>query len=291
MVLLMDGFTVGVVGLGLMGGSFAKAVRGFQDCRVLGLDSSDTVLAGALADGTIDEALAPCEAGKLLAKSDVAVIALYPAAAVRFIEEHGAECGKGGVLTDLVGVKAGMLRAARAHVAKDAAFVGGHPMAGRERSGYAAATADLFMGCNYVLIEEPDTDGAALSLLEKMARHLGAGRITLSTVERHDRMIAYTSQMAHVLAAAVALHPDFLSSIGFQGGSFADITRVATLNEAMWSELFLENKEALSGALRALEEGIAGMRGDIERGDAEALRKRMRDSSSRKKEWEARAAL
>lgn len=283
----MERYTVGVVGLGLMGGSFAKAMRGYKDCRILGMDSDENTRRGAVADGTVLEAFSPEDAMHMLPRCDVVMIALYPKAAIDFLRQVAMHCKAGAVVTDMVGIKTGMQNAAKECLPDTVHFVGGHPMAGRAKSGLSAADADLFRDCNYILTDAEQADPHALACVLDIIRYIGAGRITYATADRHDQMIAYTSQMAHVLAAAISLHPYMADSPGFDGGSFADLTRVARLNDAMWSELFIMNRKPLVETLALLEGKLQRLRQAIEQEDVETLRADLRLSSAQKASVEA----
>lgn len=283
-------YTVCIVGLGLMGGSMAMALKGFRRGRILGIDRDAVAREAALTTGTVDAAFAPDKCRDVLGQSDLTVLCLYPEAALSFFEDYAAYLAPHSVLTDVVGVKAPIVQAAQKHLPKDVSFVGGHPMAGREKSGFSAATGELFRGCNYVLTPTDDTNKEALELVTEMATYIGAGRVTIAHPEHHDHMIAYTSQMAHVLAAAIVHHPSLPHSPGFDGGSFADLTRVATLNEEMWSQLFLMNRQPLCETLRELENELCTLRTLIEKEDKAALRDALAHSTARKHTWEQEAA-
>lgn len=269
-----------------MGGSFARAIHGFRGCVLFAFDRDEGVLSRAQEEGVIARGFCPGEEAQMLSQCDLVMIALYPEAAIDFLRRFGARCKPGCVVTDMVGVKEAMVSTARAFLPNGASFVGGHPMAGLAKSGFSAANSALFEGCNYILVEEADTDESALALASDMAKYLGAGHITRTDAQKHDRIIAYTSQMAHVLAAAIMLHGSFPESCGFTGGSFGDLTRVARLNDEMWSQLFLLNRDALCDTLRTLEEGVAAIRQDIARGDKASLQSKLRASTARKDGWD-----
>lgn len=282
------GFTVTVVGLGLIGGSMALSGRGFRSCRMQGVNRSRATIEQALQKGAIEVGASmqeePEGVRKLLSESDLTVLCLYPEQTLAFLKEYGGAIRPGSVVTDACGVKGAIVSGAR-ELLPQADFVGGHPMAGREVSGFSAAQDDLFLGCNYVLTPMEWNKPESLDLLREWARYLGARKITETTPEHHDRMIAYTSQMAHVLAASVANMKELFESRGFEGGSFRDITRVATLNDGMWSELFSLNAPALTGILDELIENLSGLRQEIAKQDREQIAKILRSSTQRKEEW------
>jgi len=274
-----------IVGLGLMGGSLAKALRGWRNAEIAGIDKDINVINQAIADGAIDkyylaDEIVPEEA----LAGDIVIIALHPRAALDFIEKYGKFAGKKSLWTDIVGVKSTILNYAAKFIPKGVDFIGGHPMAGLEAFGYAHSTAALFKNCNYVLVAPPSVSEKSLELIKEMIFYIGAARITFSDAAKHDTMIAYVSQMPHVLAPAIIAGQNYFASKGFEGGSFHDLTRVGTLDPKLWSELFLLNREPLSQILKDLEENTASLRKLIERAEEPALIEALTRSSSRKKE-------
>ena len=261
--------TVGVVGLGLIGGSMAKAIHQYTDCTLLGYDLDGAVLSRALDEGVLSAALTPDR----LSECDLVIIALYPEATVDYVTRNRDRFRKGGLVMDCGGVK-GVVCTPLADVVKDAGFwfVGGHPMAGIERSGYGHAFPELFQGASLILTPYPGTPRECLDGIWELARRLGFGHLQLSTPEEHDHIIAYTSQLAHVVSCAYVGSPSAPNFEGFSAGSFKDMTRVAKLNEEMWTELFLENREALVREIDTLVEELAAFAYTIRRGDRENLR-------------------
>ena len=261
--------TVGVVGLGLIGGSMAKAIHQYTDCTLLGYDLDGAVLSRALDEGVLAAALTPDR----LAECDLVIIALYPEATVEYVTRNRDRFRKGGLVMDCGGVK-GVVCTPLEDVGRDAGFyfVGGHPMAGIERSGYANAFPELFQGASLILTPYPGTPRSCLEEIWQFARRLGFGHLQPSTPEQHDHIIAYTSQLAHVVSCAYVGSPSAPNFQGFSAGSFKDMTRVAKLNEEMWTELFLENREALVREIDTLVEELAAFAYTIRRGDRENLR-------------------
>lgn len=288
-------FTIAIVGLGLMGASLAMALKGFKNARILGLNRSDGPLKRALSEGVIEEGASWTEdenaAREVLAQTDLLVICLYADAAMEFLRRFGKSCKPGSVVTDVTGVKEAVISLAEDCLPANVEFVGAHPMAGRECSGYESAIADLFQGCNYVITPTEKNGPEAVALIEEMARYAGAGRITYAEASVHDEMVAYTSQMAHVLASAIVQNSRLMDSLGFEGNSFGDLTRVARgIDGEMWSELFVLNGKALSPVLLELEGSIAELRRFSEEGDKAGIRRVLEDTAERKGNWELRAA-
>ena len=265
--------TVGVAGLGLIGGSMAKAIHKYTDCTLLGYNRNSATLSRALDEGVIDGV--PTE--EKLAECDLVIIALYPEATVEYVTKHRDLFRKGGMVMDCGGVK-GVVCGPLEDVVKDAGywFIGGHPMAGIERSGYANAFPELFQGASLILTPYPGTPQACLDDIWEFARKLGFGHLQPSTPREHDHIIAYTSQLAHVVSCAYVGSPSAPNFEGFSAGSFKDMTRVAKLNEDMWTELFLENKDALVREIDTLVEELAAFAYTIRRGDRERLKDMLR---------------
>ena len=261
--------TAGVVGLGLIGGSMAKAIRKYTDCTLLGYDTDGAVLSRALDEGVVSAALTPDR----LAECELVIIALYPQATVEYVAAHRDRFRKGGLVMDCGGVK-GVVCTPLEEVVRDAGFwfVGGHPMAGTERSGYQSAFPELFQGASLILTPYPGTPRSCLDGIWEFARQLGFSRLQPSTPAEHDHIIAYTSQLAHVVSCAYVGSPSAPNFEGFSAGSFKDMTRVAKLNEEMWTELFLENRDALVREIDTLVEELAAFAYTIRRGDRERLR-------------------
>ena len=265
--------TIGVVGLGLIGGSMAKAIRRYTNCTLLGYNRSGTVLSRALDEGVLDGVLTE----EKLAECDLVIIALYPEATVAYVTEHRDQFRRGGLVMDCGGVK-GVVCGPLESVVKDAGFhfIGGHPMAGIERSGYESSFPELFQGASLILTPYPDTPQTCVDDIWEFAQRLGFSHLQPSTPERHDHSIAYTSQLAHVVSCAYVGSPSAPDFAGFSAGSFKDMTRVARLNEEMWTELFLENREALVREIDTLVEELAAFAYTIRRGDRERLRDMLR---------------
>lgn len=274
---------IGFIGLGLIGGSMAMALLHFDDAQMFCVDTDAQTRKQALARGVVAQAYeasgdAPIEA------ADVIVLCLHPEASVRWIGENGARMKPGAVLTDVCGTKRSIAKAAQA-LPKDVAYIGGHPMAGKEQGGFSNATASLFMGAHYILVPGEKTTRAAQELLTRMAMHMGCKDVICTDAQTHDERIAYTSQMMHVLALAICDQEQLMDSKGFEGGSFRAATRVAALDARLWTELFWENKDALALQVQALtqklEEYVQLLQGD----DREAVYARLQSSAARKEAY------
>lgn len=252
--------------------------------RRIGVDRDEAVLKAALEAGAVEEAVTPDKAAEAVERADLIVLCLYPNAAFGFLREYADLVKPGAVVTDVCGVKSGFVEESAALVPQ-ASYVGSHPMAGRELAGYGAAVRTLFKGCNYIITPSSAVKDSAVHLVHDFALHLGAARINYTDADSHDRRIAYTSQLAHVLAAAVVQNPIFEECGGYVGGSLEDITRVAKLNSEMWSELFICNRRHLSDAVSQLEASLAKLRLMIESENYDALNRELAESSRCKERW------
>ena len=259
---------IGIAGLGLIGGSMARAVTRTGGHNIFGSDRSPDTVSAAGRAGVISRLLTD----ETIPFCDIILIALYPRAAVDFVKEHATHFRRDAIVIDLCGVKGSVcpecFELAKQH---GFTFIGGHPMAGRELFGFVNSQADLFDGMSMILVPPDGLDPEKLHTAEEFFRSLGFGRITLSTMEHHDRVIAYTSQLAHVLSNAYVQSDTAADHAGFSAGSFKDLTRVARMKVDMWTELFLENREALTAELHDLIERLNAFEKAISVGDADTL--------------------
>ena len=272
---------VGVVGLGLIGGSMAKALKKYTGHLVYGCDIDEGTLSEALADGAIDEAVAEND----LSMCDLAFFALYPQQTVAFVRENIRQFRPGALLVDLCGVKRFPVENLTDFCAENGlCFIGGHPMAGRECWGFSGSDADLYKGASMILTPGEHAPAPALELLEGLFADLGFGSITTTTPAAHDSMIAFTSQLAHVVSSAYIKSPRAREHEGFSAGSYKDLTRVAKLNPQMWTELFLENADDLVEEIDTITAHLAEYRKAIAGNDAETLFRLLDDGRRIKEE-------
>jgi prephenate dehydrogenase len=259
---------IAIVGLGLIGGSIAKAVKKYTPHAVLGYDIDEKVLYKArlldAVDGELtDERLSIC---------DWLIVATCPQAAVEYVREHADRLKPGATVMDVCGVKRCVCEPLWKLADKRGfTFIGGHPMAGLEVGGFDHASAELFHDASMILTPPRGADMALLERLKKFWCALGFAGVTVSTPENHDRVIAYTSQLAHVASSAYIKSPTALDHIGFSAGSYKDMTRVAKLDPAMWTELFLENRENLLPELDGLIGRLSEYREALAADDAAKL--------------------
>ncbi|MBQ8953066.1 MAG: prephenate dehydrogenase, partial [Clostridia bacterium] len=245
------------------------------DDTVLGWDISPDTLEEAQLEGCVDETLTD----ETLSTCDAVVVALYPEAAADYIESRANLFRPGAVVTDVCGLKRGICGRLEA-LAKTAAFtfVGAHPMAGRERGGFANSTADLFRGASLIVTPYAWQPEAAVEAVWAFYRRLGFGSLKRSTPQEHDQVIAYTSQLAHLMTAAYMIDPLAARHQGFSAGSFRDMTRVARVNEYLWSELFIENRDFLCAEADGLAARILELSRAARAGDRDTLIRLLRQS-------------
>ena len=281
----MESKTIGVIGLGLMGASLCKAL-GECGPRILGRDTDEHVQKYALLTGTVQAELTDDNTGEC----DYLFLAVYPGAAVETLRLLAPRIRKDAVVCDLCGVKRAVCGPCF-ETAKEYGFtfIGGHPMAGRQFSGIKYADGNLFRGATMILVPREKEDLFLVSRLSELLRETGFRSVTVTTAEKHDEMIAFTSQLAHVVSNAYIKSPTAAEHLSFSAGSYRDLTRVAKLNEAMWTELFLDNAEHLGFELDCLIRSLQEYRDAIAAGDAQALERLLREGRERKEaidtEW------
>ena len=259
----------GIIGLGLIGGSLARSIKFHSNHEVYGADLNETTLLQAQMVGAMDGVLTD----KILKECDVVLVALYPQASVDYIMAHRDDFKEGALVIDCSGVKRHVCNQLfPVFVGRKAIFMGGHPMAGRERSGFSYAQDDLFENAAMILIPAPGTDVEVIRRAKEIFLSIGFGRVRFSTPQEHDEMIAFTSQLAHIVSGAYVKTPLAARHKGFSAGSFKDMTRVARLNEDMWTELFLENHDLLLEQVEALIDRMCEYRDALKEKDGEKLK-------------------
>lgn len=272
--------TIAVVGLGLIGGSIAMGLKGFEDYTVIGVDNNPATLDYA-AEHCIADDITP-DAAQAIRQADVVVLCLHPMGITAFLQEHRNDFKSGSLVCDVCGIKTAIMKAAEI-LPSDVDFIGCHPMAGKETSGVWNADKDLFRKAHFILTPRPESKQEHISLLERMAEHIGCRDVVKTTAEEHDAIIAYTSQVMHIMAVAVCDDPDLFSCKGFEGGSFRDCTRVAALDVPLWTQLFSMNSPALIKVIRNLEDNLRSYREAVEAGDTVLLAKKLSFSADRKR--------
>ena len=270
---------VGIVGLGLIGGAMAKSTKARTGHTVWGADLDKETMTMARMCGAIDAPLTD----ENLPQCDLILVAIRPAAAVEWVRTHASLIAPSAILVDLCGVKRTVVSAITP-IARERgfAYIGGHPMAGRERGGFTASSEDLYVGASMILTPDQRTDMQLLETLKAFFLDLGFAGLTFSDPEEHDRIIAFTSQLAHIVSSAYVKSPEAQRRRGFSAGSFQDMTRVARLDEDMWTELFLDDADYLTTELDELIVHLREYADAIRAHDAQALRALLRDGREKK---------
>ena len=270
---------VGIVGLGLIGGSLAKSIKARTAHTVWGVDLSPETMMLSRMCGAIDAPLTDDN----LPLCDLILVAIRPQAAINWVTANAAKIAPSAIVVDMCGVKRHVVEAI-APIAREHGFsyIGGHPMAGRERWGFTAATDDLFVGASMILTPDDRTDMLLLESLKAFFLDIGFGTLTFSTPEEHDRIISFTSQLAHIVSSAYIKSPEAQRRRGFSAGSFRDMTRVARLDEDMWTELFLADADFLTGELKTLIGHLEEYLTVLENRDADTLRALLKDGREKK---------
>ena len=271
---------VGIVGLGLIGGSFAKAYHK-AGWKVLAHNRSRSVLDFAKISGAVDDELTK----ENIAQCDLVLVTVYPAAAVSYIEEMAEHIGKKPIVIDCCGTKRIVCEACFPIAEKYGfTYLGGHPMAGNQYSGFKYADADLYRGAPMVIVPPDFNNIVLLSKVKELLAPAGFEQISVTTAEKHDEMIAFTSQMAHVVSNAYIKSPTATAHDGFSAGSYKDMTRVAWLNAPMWAELFMENRDFLINELNMFIDSLNEYKEAMENNDMEKLVRILDEGRKRKEE-------
>lgn len=274
---------IGIIGLGLIGGSMAKAIRLNTDHYVMGRDLDEKVVMRAKVIEAINEELTEDNIGEC----DMILLALYPDATIETVKKYAPYIKKGAYLIDCAGVKEKVCNKIP-DIAKEYGFVfvGGHPMAGIEKIGFKYSDAQIFKDASMILTPNDDVKIDELADIKIFFLSIGFGKITVKTPEDHDRIIAYTSQLAHILSNAYVKSETAYEHKGLSAGSFKDLTRVAYLNETMWTELFLENKVNLLSEINTLIENLSQYKTALETDDGTSLKDLLKNGRELKEKLE-----
>ena len=261
-----------VIGLGLIGGSICKAIKKYTSHEVLGYGRNKVALQKALDCNAIDSI------ADSLDIADITIVCTPPDNAFKFMQDNACNFKKGSIVADVCGIK-GQYVVDTSRVLKSCGvnFVGTHPMAGKERYGFDNSTADLFLKANFIVTPVDDTDENSLNTIVKLAQDIGFGRVIHATPFNQDKVIAYTSQLAHIVSNAYVKSPTMDIEFGFSGGSFQDMTRVATVNEDMWTELFFSNRECLLNEVDILLKNLQEYKVALEENNPEMMKNLLHD--------------
>ena len=269
-----------IVGLGLLGGSYAQSLTR-QGYTVKAITRSQKTVDYALGKGWIAEGTTEVDP-RLVGEADLLVFALYPSVFLAWLEEHQGLLKPGAILTDVTGVKGCIVDRVQDMLRPDVEFIAAHPMAGRERSGIEYSDEAIFRGANYVVTPSERNTDEAIELCEDLGCVLGFARVSHLSPTEHDEIIGYVSQLTHCIAVSLMTAKSYDNLEEYTGDSFRDLTRIARLNDEMWSELFLLNREALLAQIDLFEAEMAKIRRYLETENREALREIMRHSTARR---------
>ena len=271
-----------VVGLGVIGGSYVQALKGLGH-EVYGVDNDTLTLQQAKAEGYIVEGYR--DGHNIVAKSDMTIICLYPSLVLDFIASHSFK--KGSIVTDVVGIKSYFLEKALTIIDESVEYVSGHPMAGREKKGYAYASKEVFKNANYIVIEHQQNKKEAIEFMCQFVSQLGFKSVKIMSPYAHDEIISFTSQLQHMIAVALMNSDDQKYDTGkYIGDSFRDLTRIANINADLWSELFLNNKDYLLASMERFEEQFDCLKHALKGNDEESLKRMFQESSLRREKLE-----
>lgn len=267
-----------IVGLGLIGGSIAKALRKSGNHEILAIDLNGKSLEAAVEQNAIDREAEFSD----IKDADIIYLCVYPEAATNFVREHINDFKQDCIVTDTCGIKREICNdMAEIKKENDFTFVAGHPMAGKEKSGFSASDSAIFNGASYIIIE--DENKVAVNKVADLAREMGFAEIVMTTAQKHDQIISFTSQLPHVLACAYVLSPRSREHKGFSAGSYRDVSRVANINAELWTSLFLDNADDLVDEIDILIKNLETMKNHIQNDEADKLEKILDEASQIKR--------
>ena len=269
-----------IVGLGLLGGSYAKALKRFG-FHISAITKEQSSIDYAIKEKMIDEGTTEIDA-RIIGEADLVIFALYPHVFVEWIRDNQHLLKSGALITDVTGVKGSVVYKIQDMLRSDVEFIAAHPMAGREVSGVENSTEKMFVGANYIVTPTAKNSPEAIQTCIELGRLLGFSNVTTLSPEEHDEMIGFLSQLTHCIAITLMTCNDKENMEKFTGDSFRDLTRIARINDAMWSELFMENKDALLKQMTLFADKFNALKVMIENGQVEDMRQMMRHSTARR---------
>ena len=272
---------IGIIGLGLMGASFAKRLSPQKDKTIYGIDQNEQTIQTALELNIIKEG--STDPGKLIKKCNLIILALYPTMIKPWIVENQQYLESGTILMDISGVKANIVEPVQAILREDLELISIHPMCGRESRGIDFAQADIFDNANYIIVPTNKNTPTAIEAAKQLGKDLRVKNISILSCEEHDRMIGFLSQLTHVIAVSLMNTHDNSHLVEYTGDSFRDLTRIATINEDLWSELFLLNKDILLDEIDQFLDATKHFRDSLEKEDIDEMKRLFIQSTNRRK--------
>lgn len=271
----------GIIGLGLMGASFAKRLSPQKDKTIYGIDQNKQTIQTALELNIIKEG--STDPGKLIKKCNLIILALYPTMIKPWIVENQQYLESGTILMDISGVKTNIVEPVQAILREDLELISIHPMCGRESRGINFAQADIFDNANYIIVPTNKNTPKAIEAAKQLGKDLRVKNISILSCEEHDRMIGFLSQLTHVIAVSLMNTHDNSHLVEYTGDSFRDLTRIATINEDLWSELFLLNKDILLDEIDQFLDATKHFRDSLEKEDIDEMKRLFIQSTNRRK--------
>lgn len=272
---------IGIIGLGLMGASFAKRLSPQKDKTIYGIDQNEHTIQTALELNIIKEG--STDPGKLIKKCNLIILALYPTMIKPWIVENQQYLESGTILMDISGVKTNIVEPVQAILREDLELISIHPMCGRESRGIDFAQADIFDNANYIIVPTNKNTATAIEAAKQLGKDLRVKNISILSCEEHDRMIGFLSQLTHVIAVSLMNTHDNSHLVEYTGDSFRDLTRIATINEDLWSELFLLNKDILLDEIDQFLDATKHFRDSLEKEDIDEMKRLFIQSTNRRK--------
>lgn len=269
-----------IVGLGLLGGSYARVLKRFG-FHISAITKEQSSIDYAIQEGIIDEGSVELDA-KIIGNADLVIFALYPQIFVDWIRQNQKLLKSGALITDVTGVKRSIVYQIQEMLRPDVEFIAAHPMAGREVSGVENSTGTMFIGANYIVTPTEKNTPEAIETCIELGRLLGFSNVTTLSPEEHDEMIGFLSQLTHCIAITLMTCNDKENMEKFTGDSFRDLTRIARINDQMWSELFVANKDILLEQMHLFIDQFNKLKTMLETEDVEGMRKMMRHSTERR---------
>lgn len=272
---------IGIIGLGLMGASFAKRLSPQKDKTIYGIDQNEQTIQTALELNIIKEG--STDPGKLIKKCNLIILALYPTMIKPWIVENQQYLESGTILMDISGVKTNIVEPVQAILREDLELISIHPMCGRESRGIDFAQADIFDNANYIIVPTDKNTPKAIKAAKQLGKDLRVKNISILSCKEHDRMIGFLSQLTHVIAVSLMNTHDNSHLVEYTGDSFRDLTRIAAINEDLWSELFLLNKDILLDEIDQFLDATKHFRDSLEKEDIDEMKRLFIQSTNRRK--------
>ncbi len=269
-----------IVGMGLLGGSYARGLKRYG-FHISTITKDKASVEYALKENIVDEGTTEVDK-QMINKADIIIFALYPHIFIKWVEENQKYFKPGALLTDVTGVKRNVVYKIQDMLREDVEFIAAHPMAGKEVSGVENSSEKIFIGANYIVTPTKKNSDSAIESCKELGRLLGFSNVSVLSPEEHDEMIGFVSQLTHCIAVTLMTCNDCENIEKFTGDSFRDLTRIARINDLMWSELFIENKDALLKQMDMFMEQFTNLKGMLEEDDVSGMRKMMQYSTKRR---------